>query len=289
MRRLSWEKYVLVAPFFALFFGLIGYPLYVAFTLTFYEKTIGLPPVFVGLDNYTELLGDPLFHRALVNTLVYTGGSVAGKLVLGLAMALALNEAFRGRSLVRGLLMLPWIVPIFVSAHNWRWIYDGTLGVLNLFLLQVGLLREPVAWLGNLHTVMPCVIIANIWRGFPFFGISLLAALQVIPREPYEAADVDGASSVQRFLAVTLPHLRMVLLVVVILSTIWTFNDFPLLWILTAGGPAGVTETLPLLGYKLAFISALISKGVAVAMCMLPFLGVLIYLLTRQLRRPGRD
>lgn len=286
MKRESWEKYLLVLPFFLIFFGLIGYPLYVAFKLTFYQKTIGLPAIFIGVDNYAQIVQDPMFHRALLNSLVYTGGSVLGKLLLGLVMALALNEAFRGRAILRGMLMLPWIVPIFVSAYNWRWIYDGTLGILNLFFLQIGLIHEPIAWLGNLHTVMPCVIIANVWRGFPFFGISLLAGMQVIPREPYEAADVDGASSVQRFLYITIPNLKILILVVVILSTIWTFNDFPLLWILTAGGPAGVTETLPILGYKLAFISALISKGVSVAMFMLPLLGILIYILTRQLRTP---
>lgn len=275
---------ILSLPLILIIFGLIAYPVFVGFKLGFYEKTVGLPPIYVGFSNYWETLQDPSFHRAFINAFIYTLISMIGKLIIGMAMALALNESFKGRSFVRGILLIPWVIPSYIAALVWRWIYDGTSGVLNHFLLSIGIIGEQIAWLGSVETAMFSVTLVNIWKGFPFFGISLLAGLQIIDKGLYEAAEIDGSSALNKFFYITLPMLKPILITVFVLSTIWTFNDFPIIWNMTMGGPAGVTETLPILSYKNAFISMNISRGITEAMFMIPVLSILIFILARTFR-----
>jgi ABC-type sugar transport system permease subunit len=183
-------------------------------------------------------------------------------------------------------LLIPWVAPTVVSALNFLWIYDYSLGVLNYLLVHVfGILKQGVGWLSEPGTAMASVIGVNVWRGFPFFGISFLAGMKAIPGELYEAAAVDGATVLQRFRYVTLPGLRNIVMIVVLLSTIWTFNDFAIIYILTKGGPGGATQVLPVLTYEIAFGAQRLGEAIAVALYMLPALAFVIIVLSNYMRK----
>jgi multiple sugar transport system permease protein len=264
----------------------VAYPFGYAIYLSLTRKYVGVPPVFVGLDNYIKLTWDGFFHRAVVNSFIFTFGSVAVKLVLGMVMALVLTSRIRFRSFFTGVLLIPWVAPTVVSALNFLWIYDYSLGVLNYLLVRVlHVLPHGVGWLSEPTTAMASVVGVNIWRGFPFFGISFLAGMKAIPAELYEAAAVDGATAVQRFRYVTLAGLRNIVIIVVLLSTIWTFNDFQIVYILTKGGPGGATQVLPVLTYEIAFGAQRLGEAIAVALYMLPALALVIIVLARYMRR----
>src|SRR5215510_15245732 len=218
--------FLFVAPIVLLVLALVAYPFCYAVYLSMTRKYVGLPPVFVGLENYVRLTFDGFFRRAVVNSVVFTGGSVAVKLGLGMVMALVLTSRIRWRGFWTGVLLIPWVAPTVVSALNFLWIYDYSLGVLNYLLVRVfRIVPQGVGWLSEPGTAMASVIAVNVWRGFPFFGISFLAGMKAIPGELYEAAAVDGATAVGRFRHITLPSLRNIIIIVVLLSTIWTFND----------------------------------------------------------------
>jgi ABC-type sugar transport system permease subunit len=278
--------FLFVLPIVALVLCLVAYPFCYAIYLSMTRKFVGMPAVFVGFENYVRLASDGFFRRAVWNSLIFTFGSVVFKLILGMAMALVLTSNIRFRSLFTGLLLVPWVAPTVVSALNFLWIYDGSLGVLNYLLVHVfRILPQGVGWLSEAGTAMASVIFVNIWRGFPFFGISFLAGMKAIPGELYEAASVDGASAVQRFCYVTLPSLRNIMIIVILLSTIWTFNDFGIVYILTKGGPGGATMVLPVFTYEMAFGAQRLGDAIAVALYMLPPLALVIIVLSRHMRR----
>ena len=278
--------FLFVLPIVVLVLALVAYPFCYAIYLSMTRKFVGMAPVFVGFENYVRLASDGFFLRAVQNSVVFTFGSVVFKLVLGMAMALVLTSNIRFRSVFTGILLVPWVAPTVVSALNFLWIYDGSLGVLNYLLVHVfRILPQGVGWLSEAGTAMASVIFVNIWRGFPFFGISFLAGMKAIPAELYEAASVDGANALQRFRHVTLPGLRTIGIVVILLSTIWTFNDFGIVYILTKGGPGGATMVLPVFTYELAFGAQRLGDAIAVALYMLPPLAIVIILLARYMRR----
>jgi ABC-type sugar transport system permease subunit len=278
--------FLFILPIVLLVLALVAYPFCYAVYLSMTQKYVGIPPVFVGFDNYVRLTFDGFFQRAVVNSFVFTGSSVAFKLVLGMGMALVLTSRIRFRSFWTGVLLIPWVAPTVVSALNFLWIYDYSLGVLNYLLVKVfRLLPQGIGWLSEPGTAMASVIGVNVWRGFPFFGISFLAGMKAIPGELYEAAAVDGASAIQRFRHVTLPGIRNITIIVVLLSTIWTFNDFALIYILTKGGPGGATQVLPVFAYEMAFGAQRLGEAVAVALYMLPPLAFVIIVLARYMRR----
>jgi ABC-type sugar transport system permease subunit len=275
-----------VLPIVVLVLALVAYPFCYAIYLSMTRKFVGMPPEFVGLENYIRLASDGFFQRAVWNSVIFTFGSVIFKLVLGMAMALVLTSKIRFRNLFTGILLIPWVAPTVVSALNFLWIYDGSLGVLNYVMVKVlGILPQGVGWLSEAGTAMAAVIFVNIWRGFPFFGISFLAGIKAIPGELYEAAAVDGANAFQRFVHVTLPGLRNIVIIVVLLSTIWTFNDFAIVYILTKGGPGGATMVLPVFTYEMAFGAQRLGDAIAVALYMLPPLAIVIIVLARYMRR----
>jgi multiple sugar transport system permease protein len=248
--------------------ALVAYPFCYAAYLSLTRKYVGVPPVFVGFENYVRLAYDGFFRRAVWNSFVFTFASVGFKLVLGMVMALVLTSRIRYRNLFTGLLLIPWVAPTVVSALNFLWIFDASLGVLNYLLVKVfRILPQGVGWLSEPGTAMASVIFVNIWRGFPFFGISFLAGLKAIPGEQYEAAAVDGANIVQRFRHVTLPALRNII------------N------ILTKGGPGGATQVLPVFTYEMAFGAQRLGEAIAVALYMLPALAMVIIVLSRYMRR----
>jgi multiple sugar transport system permease protein len=283
----DWQMgFLFVLPIVVLVLALVAYPFCYAIYLSMTRKFVGMPAVFVGFENYVRLASDGFFLRAVQNSLVFTFGSVVFKLMLGMAMALVLTSNIRFRSVFTGILLVPWVAPTVVSALNFLWIYDGSLGVLNYLLVKVfRILPQGVGWLSEAGTAMASVIFVNIWRGFPFFGISFLAGMKAIPGELYEAASVDGANALQRFVYVTLPSLRNIVIIVVLLSTIWTFNDFGIVYILTKGGPGGATMVLPVFTYEMAFGAQRLGDAIAVALYMLPPLALVIIVLSRHMRR----
>lgn len=272
--------YTLLIPLILILFLLLAYPIASALWITLQDKTIGMVGRFIGLENYRELLlEDPFFWQVVRNGFIFTIGSVLLKLIVGMLMALVLNQPLVLRGLWRGLLLMPWVAPTVVTALSWRWILDLT-GVLNLILRDLGLMKTSIPWLAQYGTALFSLILVNTWRGFPFFGITLLAGMQAIPQELYEAAEIDGASVWQRFRYVTLPSLRTVMLVVTILSVIWTFNDFSIVWLLTGGGPGHATDVFATYTYKLGFITSRLGYGQTVSVILAPVLIVIIMILS---------
>jgi multiple sugar transport system permease protein len=269
-------------PTALLLFGLIGYPFVRALYLSFFNVVGVREGAFVGLQNYANLWSDDFFRRAIVTTATFTFWSEVFKFALGLCAALLLNNLPKWGSVLGGLVLLPYIIPEIVRALAWRILLDPLFGALNYILVNVlHVTTKAPSWLADTGTALPSVIAVNVWSGIPFFVILLLAGLKSIDREIYEAAAVDGANAWRRFLHVTLPGLRYVIIVSVLLSTIFTFNGFTLTYLLTGGGPGGATRVYAILAYEYAIQALRTSAGVAVAMTVAPFLFLLILVLGR--------
>jgi multiple sugar transport system permease protein len=287
LRQDSGTALLFLLPLFVLVLGLIVYPFYRAIWLSFTDKMVGYPERFVGLKNYLYLYEDDTFRAVVRNSLVFTVGSVALKLLTGLVMALVLHGTWRWRNFFRGLLLLPWITSTVIIALTWRWMFDAFpgRGFFNSVLLDVGLLSRPVAFMATPAGAMAAVIVANWWRGFPFFGVSYLAAMQSIPAEMYEAASVDGAGTWRRFWHVTLPGLKHIMIVTILLSFIWTINDFNIIYVMTRGGPGTATQVFATFSYEVAFNSLRWGRGVTVSIFCVPLLIAGIVLVSRYLLR----
>lgn len=253
--------------------------LYISFT----NKMIGGDAPFAGLKNYKDLLQSADFRRSVRNTVEFTTFSILGKTVFGMIMALILNFRFRGRNLARALMIIPWTLPNIVSVLNWRWIFSNTGGVANHILKSLGLIKANLTWLGMPVLAMLAALTANIWRGTPFFGISILARLQTIPKDYYEAASIDGANAFQQFLYITLPSVLDVTLLTMLVSTIWTINEFESIWLLTGGGPSGATEVIGVYSYRTAMTNLQLGKGIAVSVLAMPVLLILIALISKRM------
>lgn len=282
--------YLFLAPAFLIIIGLVAYPFVSAILLTFQNKTAGAPGRFIGLANYRELLASEVFLRTIFNTVVYTAVGVGLKFFVGLSMALVLNQERWCNNVFRSFLLLPWAIPTVISALNWRWIYDDTSGFINNVLVRFNLLEESISWLSDPHLAMMSVIIVVVWQGTPFFTMSFLAGLQSIPKELYEAAEIDGASVLQQFRFITIPRLRPVFITAVMLSSIWTSAGIQFVYILTNGGPADRTQIFPTLAYNLALGGAQrLGMGATVSLFFFPVLVVLIVLLTRRMLREKEE
>ena len=274
-------------PLFVLVIGLIVYPFYRAIWLSFTDKLVGYPERFVGLKNYLYLIHDDGFHAVVRNSFVFTVGSVGLKLVTGLAMALVLTVTWRWRNFFRGLFLLPWITSTVIIALTWRWMFDAFpgRGFFNSVLLDLGLLSHPIAFMATPEGAMLSVIVANWWRGFPFFGICYLAAMQSIPGELYEVASVDGAGAWRRFWHITLPGLKHIMIVTILLSFIWTINDFNIVYVMTRGGPGTATQVFATYSLEVAFNQLRWGRGVTISIFLVPLLIVGIVLVSRYLLR----
>ena len=239
---------------------------------------------YVGLGQYRTMLGDEVLHGALLNTLWWTAGSLFFQFFLGLGLALLLNRPFHGRKLVQGLVFLPWAVPTFLTGLTWTWLFNPVIGPLPHVFYAIGLQEEPVTILADPATAMWGPIIANVWFGIPFFAITLLAARKSIPAELYEAAAIDGASAWQQFTKVTLPFLAPTIAITVMLRTVWIATFADLIFVMTAGGPAGSTNTIATYIYVSAFRA--LDKGYASAVAVLLLVLLIIYaLIVIQIRR----
>jgi multiple sugar transport system permease protein len=276
--------YLLLSPVLLVLAGLIAYPFLSAIFLSLQDKMVGASGTFIGLQNYLTLLHDPIFRKTLANTAIYTGLGVVLKAVLGMIIAVVINEEIRARNLMRALCFLPWAFPTLIVALTWKWIYEGTqAGLLNMVLYNTGLVSTYVQWLANADLALFSVITAMIWQGTPFYAMMFLAGLQAIPKELYEAAEVDGASVVQRFWKITLPSLSNVIIITMLLSTIWTANNLEFVYVLTGGGPNYATHILPTLSYEIAIASRRLGLGATVPLMCLPVLAGIIIVLTRRM------
>jgi len=278
----SWLMMALPLAFLA---ALVGYPFFYGILLSMQDRPVAHTGTFVGLKNFVASAHDPIFWRAAINTFVYTFVATVLKMVGGLGLALAMNQHFRMKNLVRALLLLPFIVPTVLSTVAWLWMLDPAFSVVNRLLVALGWPKPGPSWLGDPTLAMVSIIIINTWRGLPFYGITLLAGLQTVPAELYEAASIDGAGGWERFRYITLPMLRPIILIVTLFSVIFTFADFQLVYVLTHGGPANATQLFATYAFDIAMGAGQLGRGAAVALAMLPALALLIVLLTLYLRR----
>ncbi|MBX6740691.1 MAG: sugar ABC transporter permease [Acetobacteraceae bacterium] len=276
-----WLALVLLLPTMVLLGLFIAYPFVKGVLLALTDAKVGEPGHWVGLANFRALWNDGIFRTAVWNTFWYTGVTTVCKLALGLWLAVLLNRHFRGKALVRAFILLPFIIPTVLSTFAWKWMFDPTFSVLNWTLFRLGLIHTRINWLGDPDLAMLAVIIVNIWRGVPFYAISLLAGLQTISPELQEAAAIDGARPWQRFIHITWPLLLPVTMVVVLFSVIQTFADFQLVYVLTGGGPANATHLFATYAYQVAIGTGLLSQGAAISLAMFPvlFLVVIVQLL----------
>jgi len=236
-----------------------------------YSPYLGRAPRFIALGNYRAVFGDTAFWNALLASGIWVAGSVVPQFLLGLGMALVLNERFRGRGLVRTIILAPWAVSGVVTGFIWMWLFDGTIGVINDLLSKVGLIDTPIPWGIYESTAWLMVFVANAWRGAPFFAIVILAALQAIDPALYEAASIDGGSRWQKFRFVTWPLILNAVVISTLLRALWTFNFIDLVWTMTRGGPAGATTTLPIYIFSVVYEKGEFGYGAAlsVVLCLL--------------------
>ena len=266
---------LLMIPVVIVVFIIMGLPFIRAIYWSFTDKVIGAEANFIGFDNYIKLFSDKIYWKSLTNTLVYTVVCIVAKLLIGLLWAVLLNQNFKGRGFFRALVFVPWAMSGVLTAVLFSLIYNQNYGVLNDLLMNIGLIKEPVAWLGNQHIVLGSVIVAELWRGIPFFAISLLAAMQGLSQDVYEAAKVDGATKWQSFRFVTLPLLKDTIVLTTLLRTIWEFNSVDLIFSLTNGGPVGKTTTLSVLIANQALTTNNYGYGSAISVVSFVILAVI--------------
>ena len=274
----AWLGWLLVLPALIIVLGMVGYPFLEAVRISFTDRMIGRGPgTWVGFDNYAYILAWPSFGRMVVRTIAFTIAAVAIKTLIGLILATSLNQPFKGRNVLRGVFMLPWILPSYIIVLVWRWIFDGQTGVINQILDSWGLIENNIPFLARPVSAVVILIFVMVWKGYPFYALTFLAGMQTISPELYDAAKVDGAGRFGRFLYITLPGLRAIMGVVILLSTIWTMNTLDIPLLLTGGGPSDHTEVFPLLTYHLALQNFRLGEGAAVPILMLPIIAILVF------------
>ena len=286
-----WEQehvfgYGLIAPALVLLACLVAYPFGMAIYFSLSDYWVGSPGGFIGLANYREILGNDVFRQTVQNSFVFTALALSGKIVLGVWLALLLSRDLRFKRLIRGAVLLPFVIPTALSTLGWWWMFDSLYSVVNWTAIRLGIISPPGPnWLGQGTYAMVAVVVVNIWRGLPFFAITTLAGLVSIPREYYEAAEVDGASSWNRFWHVTLPLLKPVLAVVILFSTIFTFGDFNIVYVLTRGGPMNTTHLFATLAYQIGLNGGNLGQGAAISLFIFPLLGAVVFMQLRFIRK----
>ncbi len=292
IRRRPREKstiwpYLLLLPVLIVMLSVVIVPIINAVSMSFQSYNLTKPKKigYIGLQNYATLLHDPLFWSSLLRTAIWVVFGVGCQFLFGFLLALVLNKQFKGRGVVRAVSLIPWVTPGVLIALMWRWMYDGNYGVINDLLMRLGLIKENIAFLSKPGTAMPSVIVTIVWQGIPFFALMLLAGLQGISYDLYEAASIDGATGWQKLIYVTIPSLRNTIFVTTMLRIIWVANSVDVIFNMTEGGPAYATQTLSVYIYKKA--SAL-DMGYASAMAIMLML-VLLLAAIPYLRNTFRD
>jgi multiple sugar transport system permease protein len=280
-----WLAFALLVPTIVLLGLFIAYPFVRGIMLSVTDSRVGVPGNFVGFANFEKIWNDSIFRIAVYNTFLYTAVTTVFKLVLGLWLALLLNRNFRGKALTRAFILLPFIIPTVLSTFAWKWMFDPTFSVLNWLMYHLGLITGRINWLGDPDLAMISIIVVNVWRGVPFYAISLLAGLQTINPELNEAAAIDGAKPWQRFWYVTWPLLLPVTMVVVLFSVIQTFADFQIVYVMTGGGPANATHLFATYAYQIGIGTGLLSEGAAISLAMFPILFLVVIIQLLYIRR----
>ena len=267
--RRSAAPYLLILPTLVLTFWIIGYPLWDLVDMSTHAVTrFGQLKGFIGLANFAHLIAEPLFTGCLVRTLIWTTGVVGGSVTFSMPIALILNEKFAGRRIARVIIMLPWAVSLTMTGIVWRWAMDGQSGMMNATLFNLGVIRQPIAWLATSGTAFPVEIAIGILVSVPFSVTVFLGGLASIPSEIYEAARIDGASAWQCWRHLTLPLLRPFINIALVLNVIYVFNSFPLIWVMTQGDPANSTDIFVTWLYKLAFRYGKLDSAAALSLVM---------------------
>jgi multiple sugar transport system permease protein len=270
------RAWLLMLPLLVVMIAVIGWPLVDTVGLSFTDaKLVGTAGSFVGVDNYVKMISGSNFQRTLITTAEFAIASVFAEMVLGVLAALLLNQEFKGRTILRGLMILPWALPTVVNATLWRLIYNPEYGALNAALTQLGLISEYRSWLGEPGTALVSLIVADCWKNFPLVALIALAALQAVPRDITAASLVDGAGPFNRFRFVILPYLAGPLMVALVLRTIEAFKVFDIIWVMTRGGPANSTRSLSILVYQEAFSFQRAGSGASLALIVTLLVTVL--------------
>lgn len=277
---------ILMLPCALLLMVFMAYPFFLGIWLSLTDSAIGRGlGQYIGLRNFKDLLTDTIFHQTAWNTFVYAMVTVPFKAALGLGLALVLNNHMRFSSPVRAAVMMPWIVPTALSTLGWFMIFDPVFSPFSWLFKHFGLIKSNINFLGDPTLAISSVCLANIWRGVPFFGITILAGLQAVPNELHEAAAIDGAGLWHRFRHVTVPHIKGVVMIAALLSVIWTFADFQLIYVLTKGGPANQTHIFGTYAYQIGLSATEIGMGAAIALYMFPILMLFAIILLAYLRQ----
>jgi len=275
---------IFVLPAALLVLVIIAYPFVTAIWIGFTDKTVaGPPPSFVGLKNYVTCLQRSDFWRTISSTMIFAAGTMVLSLLFGVGLGLALNRLRRGRDTLGALILLPWIVPTVISTLVWLWMFNPFAGILNYILLGVGLVSQPVSWLGVPILAMVSVIVVSAWRNIPYFGVITLAGIKEIPQELYEASEIDGANTFQQFLYITIPALKGILFVYSTLVFVQTAYDFAVIYLLTRGGPVGSTEVLSVKSFMTAFENGQMGLGVAIPVIVFPLFAPWVMVVTRRM------
>lgn len=274
-RKKRVEPWYYVGPIFLLLVIMFGYPLIKSVVMAFQNYKLGNANVYFNdFANFQKMFGDKDFPLLLKNSIVYVIVSVFGQFIGGLILALCLRDKFKGRGIYQSIVFLPWAFSAFVVGLVFRWSFNGEYGVVNDVLMKLGIIKKGIAWLGTPGLSLVVVILAMIWIGIPFFGIMILAALQSIPDEIYEAADMDGCGMFRKFFSLTLPYIKPTVIMTILLRTIWIFNSFDLVVIVTQGGPANYSQTLPSYMYTKAFSGYDFGLAGAFGVLLMVILGV---------------
>jgi multiple sugar transport system permease protein len=285
LERPSVFSWLMVGPPVLFLAALVGYPFFYGIWLSLLDRPVAAEGTFIGLGNYVADWNNPVFWQVVLNTFVYTAVATVLKMVGGLGLALVMNQDFAFKNLIRALLLLPFIVPTVLSTIAWQWIFDPAFSVVNWTLVATGLIDPPgPSWLGNPHLAMGSLILVNVWRGLPFYAITLLAGLQTISPELYEAATIDGAGAFGRFRYVTLPLMKPIIFIVTMFSVIFTFADFQLIYVLTHGGPTNATHVFATYAFDVAMLGGQFGLGASIALTMVPALALLILTMAIYLR-----
>jgi len=291
MRR-SWADYLYIAPAMGVMLLVIGYPIYDTIYLSFFNTPPSLAmedKTFAGLDNYRRILGSEAFREVTANTLVWTLLSTFFAFVLGLGAALSLNRQFVGRGIMRGILLVPYVISGVAAAYIWRWLYHSDFGVIGAALVALGITDHPINLIDNVDTVLPALIVVNVWKEFSFAMIMMLAGLQTVPDQLLRAATVDGAGPWQRFWHITMPHLKGVTVVTVLLLLVANLNSFIIPWIMTGGGPVGASDIWITAIYQLAFERVRFGPASAYSVILFIVMMAMGYFYVRALTRGDKE
>lgn len=271
--KADYTRWVFVLPALIIVGVLLIYPIFSSLYYSMTTKHLIRPSYdFIGLANYQAVLSDSNFFKAFLTSIVWTICSLAGQLIIGFTSALAINRVKVGKGVYRTLMIIPWAFPSIVIALSWKWILNGVSGFLPNILVQLGICSELPQFLSDNSLVFLTLIFINVWFGAPMIMVNVLSALQTIPQDQYEAAQIDGASKLQQFWHITVPHIKIVVGLLVVLRTIWVFNNFDMIYLLTGGGPANATTTVPIYAYNMGWGTKMLGKSSAVTMLLLAFL-----------------